>query len=66
MSVTTIELPDPFIYAINGGSVKYEFVFLNAFETGNEARTGIGCCIGYYNANRPHSEFGAGRRPRLS
>jgi Integrase core domain len=32
--------------------------FLNAFETGSEARTGIGRWIGYYNADRPHSTFG--------
>ena len=29
-------------------SVKYECVFLNAFETGSEARGGIGRWIGYY------------------
>jgi putative transposase len=43
-------------------SVKYECVFLNAFETGSEARAGIGRWIGYYNADRPHSAF-AGRTP---
>src|SRR6476620_7526668 len=43
-------------------SLKYECVFLNAFETGSEARTGIGCWIDYYNADRPHSAFG-GRTP---
>ena len=43
-------------------SLKYECVFLNAFETGSEARTGIGRWIGYYNADRPHSAFG-GRTP---
>jgi putative transposase len=43
-------------------SLKYECVFLNAFESGSEARTGIGCWIGYYNADRPHSIFG-GRTP---
>jgi len=37
-------------------------VFLTAFETGSEARTGIGRWIGYYNADRPHSTFG-GRTP---
>jgi putative transposase len=40
-------------------SLKYECVFLNAFETGSEARTGIGRWIGYYNADRPHSVFSA-------
>src|SRR5436190_24294828 len=43
-------------------SLKYECVFLNAFETGSEARTGIGCWIGFYNTDRPHSAFG-GRTP---
>jgi putative transposase len=43
-------------------SLKYECVFLNAFETGSEARTGIGRWVGYYNADRPHSVF-AGRTP---
>jgi putative transposase len=43
-------------------SLKYECVFLNAFETGTEARTGIGSWIGYYNTDRPHSVFG-GRTP---
>jgi putative transposase len=32
------------------------------YETGSEARTGIGRWIGYYNADRPHSVFG-GRTP---
>jgi len=43
-------------------SLKYECVFLNAFETGSEARFGIGRWIGYYNAARPHSSF-HGRTP---
>ena len=43
-------------------SLKYECVYLNAFETGSEARTGIGRWVGYYNADRPHSAFG-GRTP---
>jgi putative transposase len=43
-------------------SLKYECVFLNAFETGGEARAGIGRWIGYYNADRPHSAL-AGRTP---
>ena len=42
--------------------LKYECVFLNAFETGSEAGTGISRCIGYYNADRPHSAL-AGRTP---
>jgi putative transposase len=43
-------------------SLKYECVYLNAFATGSEARTGIGRWVGYYNADRPHSVFG-GRTP---
>jgi putative transposase len=43
-------------------SLKYECVYLNAFETGSELRTGLGRWIGYYNGQRPHSRFG-GRTP---
>jgi len=43
-------------------SLKYECVFLNAFESGSEARSGIGRWIAYYNTRRPHSTFG-GRTP---
>jgi putative transposase len=39
-------------------SLKYECVFLNAFETGLEARQGIGAWIAYYNQERPHSSHG--------
>lgn len=39
-------------------SLKYECVYLNAFETGSEARKGIGTWISYYNENRPHSSHG--------
>lgn len=43
-------------------SMKYECVYLHAFETGSEARAGIGRWIDYYNAERPHSALG-GRTP---
>ena len=43
-------------------SLKYECVFLNAFDTGSQARNGIGRWISYYNVDRPHSAFG-GRPP---
>jgi len=43
-------------------SLKYECVYLNAFETGSEARGGIGRWIDYYNTARPHSALG-GRTP---
>jgi putative transposase len=39
-------------------SLKYECVFLSAFETGSEARAGIGGWIDYYNHRRPHSSLG--------
>jgi putative transposase len=43
-------------------SLKYECVYLNAFETGSEARAGLGRWIGYYNTERPHSAL-SGRTP---
>jgi putative transposase len=39
-------------------SLKYECVFLHAFEAGSEARSGIGRWIAYYNTARPHSALG--------
>lgn len=39
-------------------SLKYENVYLNAYETGSEARTGIGRWIEFYNRLRPHSSLG--------
>jgi len=38
-------------------SLKYECVYLNAFETGSETRAGIDWWIEYYNTRRPHSTF---------
>jgi len=38
-------------------SLKYENVYLNAYETGSEARTGIGRWIAFYNHTRPHSSL---------
>ena len=43
-------------------SMKYECIYLHAYETGSEARTGIGRWIDYYNFDRPHSTHG-GRTP---
>lgn len=39
-------------------SLKYECVYLYAFETGSQARAGIGKWMAYYNAERPHSTHG--------
>jgi putative transposase len=36
-------------------SLKYECVYLHAFETGSELRSGLGWWIDYYNNRRPHS-----------
>ncbi len=43
-------------------SLKYECIYLHAFETGSELRTGLTSWIGYYNARLPHSTL-AGRTP---
>jgi len=39
-------------------SLKYECIYLNAFETGSETRAGIKKWIAYYNTERPHSTHG--------
>lgn len=38
-------------------SLKYECVYLNAFDNGLQARQEIGQWITHYNADRPHSTF---------
>ncbi len=43
-------------------SLKYECVYLQAFETGAQARAGIGSWIDYCNKSRPHSAL-VGRTP---
>jgi putative transposase len=43
-------------------SLKYECVYLHAFETGSAMRAGLTKWIGYYNARRPHSAL-AGQTP---
>lgn len=42
-----------------GRSLKYECVYLHAFETGSELRAGLSHWIGYYNTRRPHSTLAA-------
>lgn len=39
-------------------SLKYECVYLHAFETGSDAKRQIGNWISYYNTERPHSSHG--------
>jgi len=36
-------------------SLKYECVYLHAWETGSQARTGVGRWITFYNHQRPHA-----------
>ena len=43
-------------------SLKYECVYLHAYETGSELRAGLRRWIGYYNERRRHSAL-AGRTP---
>ena len=43
-------------------SCKYECVYLHAFETGSELRSGLARWLSYYNGQRPHSALG-GRTP---
>ena len=39
-------------------SLKYEEVYLNAYETVAEAKAGIGSWISFYNVSRPHQALG--------
>ena len=43
-------------------SLKYECVYLHAWETGSETRSGIKKWMDFYNAERPHSTL-SGRTP---
>ncbi len=45
-------------------TLKYECVYLQAWETGSEARAGVGKWVGFYNRKRPHSALG-GRPPAV-
>ena len=39
-------------------SLKYECVYLHAWETASQAKTGIGNRIAFYHNHRPHSSLG--------
>jgi len=39
-------------------SVKYEEVYLKAYESVSEARAALGRYFGFYNGRRPHSSLG--------
>ena len=36
-------------------SLKYECVYLHAWETGSQAKAGVGRWIAFYNHHRPHT-----------
>ena len=38
-------------------SVKYEEVYLRAYDSVSEARASIGCYLDFYNGRRPHSSL---------
>jgi putative transposase len=38
-------------------SIKYEEVYLHAYESVSQAKAGLGRYIGFYNAHRPHSSL---------
>ena len=44
--------------------LKYECVYLHAWETGSEAKVGVGKWIEFYNRKRPHSALG-GKPPAV-
>ncbi|WP_321829195.1 IS3 family transposase [Thalassovita sp.] len=45
-------------------SLKYECVYLHAWEAGSEAKAGVGKWIEFYNRKRPHSALG-GKPPAV-
>jgi putative transposase len=38
-------------------SLKYECIYLHAYETGSEVREGLGWWVEFYNKRRPHSQL---------
>ena len=47
-------------------SIKYEEVYLKAYQNGTEARKGIGAYLAFYNQERPHQPWAIGHRVRCS
>ena len=45
-------------------SLKYECVYLHAWETGSQAKAGVGRWITFYNHQRPHAAHG-GQPPAM-
>jgi len=46
-------------------TLKYEEVYLHAYDSGSEAKAGLGNYVHYYNHERPHSSLG-GRTPDMA
>ena len=46
-------------------TLKYEEVYLHAYDSGSDAKTGLGNYVHYYNHDRPHSSLG-GRTPDMA
>ncbi|MBM1818240.1 transposase, partial [Sulfitobacter pseudonitzschiae] len=46
-------------------TLKYECVYLHAWETGSQARTGVRNWMEFYNHRRPHKALG-GRPPAVA
>jgi len=44
-------------------SMKYECVYLHAWETGSQAKAGVGRWITFYNHQRPHAAHALNRPP---
>ncbi|SEP59207.1 Integrase core domain-containing protein [Thalassovita taeanensis] len=44
--------------------MKYERVYMHAWETGSEARAGVKTWMDFYNNKRPHSALG-GKPPAV-
>ena len=40
-------------------SVKYEEVYLRAYDSVSDARASLGRCLDFYSSRRPHSSLGA-------
>ena len=47
-----------FYYEPQGESLKYECVYLHAWETGSQTKAGVSGWINVYNHQRPHAAHG--------
>jgi putative transposase len=54
----TVTGPDNIFVERLWRSLKYECVYLYAWETGSEAKAGVRQWIEFYNYKRPHSALG--------